>query len=88
MRMHANKRSVKCCKLGRTRIDVYETVCPQQMLAHNGGKINNVELITRVGSADKIAVSKYSKGTAGILHKNIKKNGRGAYLNSKHSQVI
>ena len=25
----------------KTRIDVYETVCPQQMLVHKGGKIKN-----------------------------------------------
>ena len=25
----------------QTRIDVYETLCPQQMLVHKGGKINN-----------------------------------------------
>ena len=24
-----------------TRIDVYETLCPQQMLVHKGGKIKN-----------------------------------------------
>ena len=27
------------CK--HTRIDVYETLCPQQMLVHKGGKIKN-----------------------------------------------
>ena len=25
----------------RTRIDVYETLCPQQILVHKGGKIKN-----------------------------------------------
>ena len=25
----------------KTRIDVYETSCPQQMLVHKGGKIKN-----------------------------------------------
>ena len=25
----------------QTRIDVYETLCPQQMLVHKGGKIKN-----------------------------------------------
>ena len=30
-----------------TRIDVYETLCPQQMLVHKGGKIKNW-----VGSAE------------------------------------
>ena len=28
-------------KLQKTRIDVYETLCPQQMLVHKGGKIKN-----------------------------------------------
>ena len=27
--------------LKKTRIDVYETLCPQQMLVHKGGKIKN-----------------------------------------------
>ena len=27
--------------LNKTRIDVYETLCPQQMLVHKGGKIKN-----------------------------------------------
>ena len=31
----------KICILERTRIDVYETLCPQQMLVHKGGKIKN-----------------------------------------------
>ena len=32
-----------CCNLSKiqTRIDVYETLCPQQMLVHKGGKIKN-----------------------------------------------
>ena len=39
-----------CCKCSKdierrkgkiTRIDVYETLCPQQMLVHKGGKIKN-----------------------------------------------
>ena len=28
-------------KKRKTRIDVYETLCPQQMLVHKGGKIKN-----------------------------------------------
>ena len=28
-------------KYPKTRIDVYETLCPQQMLVHIGGKIKN-----------------------------------------------
>ena len=31
----------KRLKTRRTRIDVYETLCPQQMLVHKGGKIKN-----------------------------------------------
>ena len=31
----------KAMTLLRTRIDVYETLCPQQMLVHKGGKIKN-----------------------------------------------
>ena len=32
-----------CCNQPKiqTRIDVYETLCPQQMLVHKGGKIKN-----------------------------------------------
>ena len=28
-------------RLWKTRIDVYETLCPKQMLVHKGGKIKN-----------------------------------------------
>ena len=28
-------------EINKTRIDVYETLCPQQMLVHKGGKIKN-----------------------------------------------
>ena len=31
----------KVSKKEETRIDVYETLCPQQMLVHKGGKIKN-----------------------------------------------
>ena len=37
----------------QTRIDVYETLCPQQMLVHKGGKMKNW------GGEYKIALSKY-----------------------------
>ena len=30
------------CKANFTRIDVYETLCPQQMLVHKVGKIKNM----------------------------------------------
>ena len=41
---NTNKKMKKCteiCKILSTRIDVYETLCPQQMLVHKGGKIKN-----------------------------------------------
>ena len=34
-----NHDPVKC--IVRTRFDVYETLCPQQMLVHKGGQIKN-----------------------------------------------
>ena len=40
-----------------TRIDVYETLCPQQMLVHKSGKIKNWGGECR--DTYKIAVSKY-----------------------------
>ena len=34
--------SIKCTvRLILTRFDVYETLCPQQMLVHKGGQIKN-----------------------------------------------
>ena len=47
-----------------TRFDVYETLCPQQMLVHKGGQIKNWGGECRDVTP---AVSKYSKSTAGIL---------------------
>ena len=44
----------------KTRFDVYETLCPQQMLVHKGGQIKN----WRGECRDKIAVSNYSKSTS------------------------
>ena len=32
--------------------DVYKTLCPQQMLVHKGGQINNVQLITGLRIAE------------------------------------
>ena len=32
---------IKLSVQNSTRIDVYETLCPQQMLVHKGGKIKN-----------------------------------------------
>ena len=32
---------LRIIKSNKTRIDVYETLCPQQMLVHKGGKIKN-----------------------------------------------
>ena len=34
-------------KLPRTRFDVYETLCPQQMLVHKGGQIKNLSWESR-----------------------------------------
>ena len=42
-----------------TRIDVYETLCPQQMLVHKGGKIKNWGEECRDVTPQKIADSKY-----------------------------
>ena len=39
--MHKDKYLTPAPNLRRTRIDVYETLCPQQMLVHKGGKIKN-----------------------------------------------
>ena len=33
--------TIHLAKKRETRIDVYETLCPQQMLVHKGGKIKN-----------------------------------------------
>ena len=38
--MYLKKEKEKKSKK-KTRIDVYETLCPQQMLVHKGGKIKN-----------------------------------------------
>ena len=35
------KRSKSPQNQNKTRIDVYETLCPQQMLVHKGDKIKN-----------------------------------------------
>ena len=37
---HKNEVRIDQCFF-ETRIDVYETLCPQQMLVHKGGKIKN-----------------------------------------------
>ena len=40
-RVHGYKYQHCKPELKKTRIDVYETLCPQQMLVHKGGKIKN-----------------------------------------------
>ena len=42
-RTDLNSPTMRKCRLNSkvTRIDVYETLCPQQMLVHKGGKIKN-----------------------------------------------
>ena len=50
--------STICCRrtyIARNKInlnDVYKTLCPQHMLVHKGGQINNVQLITGVRIAE------------------------------------
>ena len=39
--LKGDKENKRVWKLVKTRIDVYETLCPQQMLVHKGGKIKN-----------------------------------------------
>ena len=56
-----------------TRFDVYETLCPQQMLVHKGGQIKN----WRGECRDKIAVSNYLKSTSKS------KSAKGDYLKKK-----
>ena len=38
---HSNQSSYPIGTKNITRIDVYESLCPQQMLVHKGGKIKN-----------------------------------------------
>ena len=59
-----NPRTLYNFKKTTTRFDVYETLCPQQVIVHKGGQIKNWD-----GECRDItpAVSKYSKSTAGIL---------------------
>ena len=72
-----NRSWASLSKAVLTRIDVYETLCPQQMLVHKGGQINNVHLITGVGSAKmphlKNCSVKIFKEHCEYLKKNIKK---------------
>ena len=39
--LYVFKKRKRKKKVKKTRIDVYETLCPQQMLVHKGGKIKN-----------------------------------------------
>ena len=41
VRVDVNEELKFLGKLKKTKIDVYETLCPQQMLVHKGGKIKN-----------------------------------------------
>ena len=41
VRVDVNEELKFLGKFTKTRIDVYETLCPQQMLVHKGGKIKN-----------------------------------------------
>ena len=52
-------------KQERTRFDVYETLCPQQMLVHKGDQIKNWD-----GECRDATPTKLLKTTAGILQTN------------------
>ena len=41
MKLYCQVKNQLFAILNTTRIDVYETLCPQQMLVHKGGKIKN-----------------------------------------------
>ena len=41
IRTTGDRKKVKFASFVQTRIDVYETLCPQKMLVHKGGKIKN-----------------------------------------------
>ena len=45
--------------------DVYKTLCPQQMIVHKGGQINNVQLITGL----RIAEISQRQGGGGDMYK-------------------
>ena len=56
--------------LNRTRIDVYETLCPQQMLVHKGGKIRNWGGVCRDVTPTKLQsqnIFKESTGGGGVV---------------------
>ena len=58
-----------------TRNDVYKTLCPQQMLVHKGGQINNVQLITGLRIAENgsycenVKKERKSQGGGGDVYK-------------------
>ena len=43
---------ISSCFFKLTSLDVYETLCSQQMIEHKGGRINNEQWITGVGNAE------------------------------------
>ena len=49
----------------QTRIDVYETLCPQQMLVHKGGKIRNWSGACRDVTPTKLQSQKIFKESTG-----------------------
>ena len=75
-----------------TRIDVYETLCPQQMFVHKGGQINNLRLNTGMGSAEMSHLQncsvKYPKSIAGILQKKKKKGAVGGGHGGCQSRIV
>ena len=48
-----------------TRIDVYETLCPQQMLVHKGGKIKNWDGVCRDVTPTKLQFQNILKESTG-----------------------
>ena len=49
-----------------TRIDVYETLCPQQMLVHKGGKIKNLGGQCRDVTPTKLKSQNIFKESTGV----------------------
>ena len=70
---------------------IYETLCPQQMLVHKGGQINNMQLIAGMGSAEmshlQICSVKISKEHCRYLKKEKKKEEKLKQKNEKKGGV-
>ena len=55
----------KGCIYKQTRIDIYETLCPQQMLVHKGGKIKNWVGSARMPHLQNCSLTIYLKRALG-----------------------